>query len=167
VHVHALAFVGWLVLLTVQVLLIRIRRADIHRKLGIAGAALACVMLVLGPMTAIFIDRPHVGMPGSHPQFMIVQFAGMLAFPGLVTAAIVLRKQPTAHKRLMLLAILYISDAGFARWLAPGVEALLGEGFWPMMAALYLANDVLIAGMGAYDLITRRRLHPAYVAGVA
>jgi hypothetical protein len=37
----------------------------------------------------------------------------------------------------MLLAILYISDAGFARWLAPGVEALLGEGFWPMMATLY------------------------------
>jgi hypothetical protein len=96
VHVLALAFVGWLVPLTVQVLLIRIRRADMHRKLGIAGAALACVMLVLGPMTAIVIDRSHVGTPGSHPQFLSVQFTDMLAFAGLVTAAIVLRKQPAA-----------------------------------------------------------------------
>ena len=26
---------------------------------------------------------------------------------------------------------------------------------------------MLILGVGAYDLITRRRLHPAYVAGLA
>src|ERR1700743_3151782 len=38
VHVHALIFVGWLVLLTSQVLLIRRRRMDIHRRLGMAGA---------------------------------------------------------------------------------------------------------------------------------
>ena len=35
------------------------------------------------------------------------------------------------------------------------------------MAALYLANDVLALGIGGYDLATRRRLHPAYVAGIA
>jgi len=41
VHVHAAAFVGWLVLLTSQILLIRSARVDLHRKLGIAGVVLA------------------------------------------------------------------------------------------------------------------------------
>ncbi len=80
VHVHALAFVGWLVLLTVQVLLIRVRRADIHRKLGIAGAALAGIMLILGPLTAIIIDELQVGTPGQPaavPERAIRRHAGL------------------------------------------------------------------------------------------
>ena len=53
VHFHAAAFSGWLALLTVQVLLIRARRQDIHRKLGMAAMALAPVMVVLGIAAAI------------------------------------------------------------------------------------------------------------------
>jgi hypothetical protein len=40
VHFHAVVFVGWLLLLTAQILLIRIKRQDIHRKLGIVGVGL-------------------------------------------------------------------------------------------------------------------------------
>jgi len=47
------------------------------------------------------------------------------------------------------------------------VHSLLGHGYWPMFAGFYLVNDLLIVGMGAYDLVTRKRLLPAYVAGVA
>src|ERR1043165_2649665 len=39
-HVHGVVFVGWLVLLTTQVLLIRRSRADVHRKLGTAAMVL-------------------------------------------------------------------------------------------------------------------------------
>jgi hypothetical protein len=31
---------------------------------------------------------------------------------------------------------------------------------------LYLGSDLLMLGLGVYDLATRRRLHPAYIAGV-
>jgi hypothetical protein len=166
VHFHAVAFVGWLALLTVQVLLIRAKRADIHRKLGVAGVVLACVMLLLGPMTAIIVDRLQLGTPESDPAFLSVQLTDILAFAGFVTAAVALRNRPAAHKRLMLLAILYISEAGFSRWLAPDLRALLGVGFWAMVATVYLASDVLILGLGVYDFVTRRRLHPAYIAAV-
>jgi hypothetical protein len=45
-------------LFTVQVALIRKARADIHRRLGLAGAALAAIMVVLGPATALVVDAP-------------------------------------------------------------------------------------------------------------
>jgi hypothetical protein len=49
---------------------------------------------------------------------------------------------------------------------------LLGAGlaaypFGSQLASLYLCPDILILGLGAYDLISRHRLHPACLAGVA
>jgi hypothetical protein len=166
VHVHAAAFVGWLVLLSVQVWLIRQHRARIHRKLGVAGAALAGAMVILGPAAAIIVQRAHFGDPHGDPSFLSVQLTDILAFAGLTSAAILCRKQSAAHKRLILLATLYISDAGFARWLGDPLQAVLGDGYWGLMAQLYLANDVLIVGLGAYDLLTRHRLHQVYIIGV-
>jgi hypothetical protein len=166
VHFHAAAFVGWLVLLTVQVALVRAGRTDIHRKLGVVGAGLAAVMLVLGPATAIHMDALHFGTPGSDPAFMAIQFTDILAFAGLVGAAILLRRNAAAHKRLILLATLYISDAGFSRWLGNDVGAALGSSPAAFFAVLYLGNDLLVLALGGYDLVTRGRLHNTYVAGI-
>lgn len=166
VHLHAIAFVGWLALLTSQVLLIRARRPDRHRQFGIAGMVLAAIMIVLGPATALYMQRVHFGTAQSDVPFLAIQLTDILAFAGLAGAAFALRGDPPAHKRLILLATLYISDAGFARCFGDGLHGVLGDGFWPFLAEAYLANDILMLGLGAYDFITRRRLHPAYVAGV-
>jgi hypothetical protein len=167
VHVHAAAFVGWLVLLTVQVWLVRTHNVRTHRKLGRAGAVLAGSMVILGPAAAIIVQRAHFGSSASDPAFLSIQLTDILAFAGLVSAAILWRNQSAAHKRLMLLATLYIADAGFSRWLAGPLEAQLGDAFSGLLAQFYLANDVLIVGLGVYDFVTRRRLHQVYVAGVA
>lgn len=165
VHVHAVAFVGWLVLLTVQMLLIRRQRHDIHRKLGVAGAFLAAIMIVLAPATALYMQRLQFGTPLSDPGFMAIQFTDILAFAGLVIAAITFRGRSPAHKRLILLATIYISDAGFARWLFPILGPVFGMGLWGFWGIAYIGPDILLFGLGAYDLVTRRRLHPAYVLG--
>jgi hypothetical protein len=34
------------------------------------------------------------------------------------------------------------------------------------MTGLYFGSDLLMLGLGGYDLVTRRSLHPAYIAGV-
>ena len=167
VHVHAIVFFGWLGVLTVQVLLIRRRRADLHRRLGTAAMALALLMVVIGPATAIVMQRYHWGTPESDPPFLAIQLSDILAFAGLAAAAFALRGDSSAHKRLILLATLYISDAGFARLFGDGAHRVLGDGFWPFVVEAYLANDVLAIGIGVYDLITRKRLHPAYLAGMA
>jgi hypothetical protein len=166
VHFHAVAFVSWLVLFTTQVLLIRNGRYDLHRRLGLAAIGLAAAMVVLGPATALTMDGARYVATGKTPEFLGVQFTDILAFATLTGAGILLRGTPAAHKRLMLLGLIYISDAGFARLLNGFAAAPLGDGYWGEFAGLYLGSDLLMLGLGAYDLVTRRRLHPAYVIGV-
>jgi hypothetical protein len=48
VHLHGAAFSCWILLLVTQTSLVAARRVDIHRRLGIAGFSLACLMVVLG-----------------------------------------------------------------------------------------------------------------------
>jgi uncharacterized membrane protein YozB (DUF420 family) len=165
VHLHGVAFVAWLSLLTAQVWLIRSRKVEVHRKLGIASVVLAPLMIVLGLATAYTMDRVHFGTPQSDPAFLSIQLADLLNFGVLAGAAILFRQKSSAHKRLILLATIFICDAGFARWWGEALEKLLGDGFWQDWVQDYLSDFLLVAALGAYDLITRRRLHPAYVAG--
>jgi hypothetical protein len=167
IHVHGAVFVGWLALLTAQILLIRAGRWRIHQRLGVAGAGLAAIMLVVGPATAVVMDRLEFGTPKDSTPFLIVQLTDMASFAVLAGSGLALRGRPAAHKRLMLMATLYIADAGFARFQGDPIVSRFGESFWPYFAALYLSSDLLILGLGAFDLITRRRLHPAYMVAVA
>ncbi|HEY6621124.1 MAG TPA: hypothetical protein VIY68_16375 [Steroidobacteraceae bacterium] len=163
VHFHAVAFVGWLAFFTVQVWLVRTARADIHRRLGILGAGLAAIMVVLGPATALVVDAGRYSASGETPEFLAVQLTDILAFAGLAASGLALRGRPAAHKRLMLLGLIYISDAGFARLINAAIAGPFSLGRW---GGLYLGSDFLMLGLGVYDLATRRRLHPAYIAGV-
>lgn len=178
VHVHAAFFVGWLVFFTVQVLLVRQRQVSTHRRWGMAGGVLAGTMVVLGVMTAVVTESLKFGTPDGDAKYLSVMFADMLVFGGLVAAAILWRSSPAAHKRLMLVATLVLTDAGFGRWFSPTVAAWIGgknfwefatftEGAWPFFRHQYLPAYVLFAVVGLFDLATRRRLHPAYIAAVA
>jgi uncharacterized membrane protein YozB (DUF420 family) len=172
VHLHAAAFMAWIVLLMAQSLLIRTGRRQLHRRLGVAAIALAAVMLVLGPAVAIAIQRtqltlPHPSPVFGNPAFLAVQLGGMIDFAILAGAGLLLRRQPSAHRRLMLLATLAISDAGFARWTALWLHRTMAPGFWADFAGDYAANDALIVVLGVYDLVTRRRLHPVWVVGAS
>lgn len=167
VHFHAIVFVGWLVMFTVQIFLVRTKRLSVHKQLGFALIWLAGLMMILGPATALTVQHRAMADPKADPGFLSIQFTDILAFVGLTTAAILLRKTPTAHKRLILLGTLYITDAGFARWLADSWIHLLGFGFWPFWIALYFGSNLLVVLTGIYDLVTRRQLHPAYLIGVA
>jgi hypothetical protein len=64
----------------------------------------------------------------------------------------------------MLLGLIYISDAGFARLLNGAMAAPFALGVW---GELYLGSDLLLVAFGVYDLATRSRFHPAYLAGAA
>jgi hypothetical protein len=167
-HLHGVVFGGWLVLLSAQVLLIRTGRWELHRRLGIAGALLAPVVATVGLATAYVMDRLEYGTAKADTPFLFVQSTDMLAFATLAGAGLLLRADGSAHKRLMLLATIYIADAGYSRWIGTIIDhAGLATPFWGYFVALYGGSDLLALGLGGYDMLTRRRLHPAYLAAMA
>jgi hypothetical protein len=164
VHFHAAAFCGWLILVTVQVLLIGAGRRRLHMKLGIAGAMLAGTMIVLGPLTALIVQRWQLGTPDSYPAFLSTQVTDIIIFAGLVLTGLLLNTNPASHKRLLLLATVAIADAGFGRITGVSIETRYGVNFWPAFADDY-GNDLLLIAIGVYDWLARRRLYPVYVKG--
>ncbi len=173
VHVHAAAYVGWMGLLTVQIGLIRAGNYRVHKALGVFGAGLAVAMVILGPTAEIIVGRINYGQPDSDPAFQAIAFAGVGLFGLMTGAAILMRKQSDAHKRLIMLGIIAICNAGFSRWLGGPLfhvtQDLLGHTNGPPVvaawASAYLIPTVLMLSIGIYDLITRRRLVMAWVWG--
>jgi hypothetical protein len=165
VYVHAVVYVGWLAVLTTQVLLIRVRRVDLHRKLGQFAVGLAVVMPPLGLAAAWVSQRLKHGTPDFDPAFFSIQIAIAVAFAVLVAAGFWMRRQSPAHKRLMLLSTIYLSSAGFARWWYFALGDVFGPGFWSFFVTESAGSDLLILALGTYDLVTRGRLHPAFVLG--
>ena len=158
-------FLAWLALLTTQVLLVRSRRLDLHRRLGMIGAGLVPVMIVLALSAAWVMDRHDLGTKNADPSFLAIQLVDMIVFAPLAIAALLLRGDPPAHKRLILLATFRIIDAGFDRLMGFVFPSLSYTDFWQNYASAYAGTDLLVLALGAYDLVTRRRLHPAYIAG--
>lgn len=156
-HMHGLAFTSWYALFFTQTVLIANQRPDIHRKLGIAGGALAAVMVILGVAAAVHAIRSNHTPPGLDPRsFLVLPFFGISVFAILVSVGISFRRRQETHKRLMLLASIAMLDAAIAR--LPGVFA-----FGPL-AAFGIQDLFVITGI-AYDFASRRRVHPAYLWG--
>lgn len=157
-HWHGIAFSAWMLLLVAQTSLIAAARVDLHRRLGIAGVALAALLVILG--SAVAITRTSDGTIADHGApplvFLAVPLFGMLVFCVLVAAAVYWRRQAAFHKRLMLLATLELVTAALAR--VPGIDALGPPGF-------FAATDLFVLAIAAYDLITSKRIHPATLWG--
>jgi len=159
IHVHAALFTSWVLLFIVQTVLVATHRVAIHRRLGIAGAALAALMVSAGCLVAIASARRGSAPPGVDPlTFLAIPLGDMLMFSIFVTLAILLRRNPEAHKRLMVLGFTSLIAAATARW--PGV---LPHG---PFAFYGLAMLFVVAGI-IYDVVTRHRVHPVYIWGGA
>jgi len=164
--IHASAFVGWLALLTAQILLVRTRRTRLHTKLGIVGVALVPVMAVSAYFSEIFTQRWHLTQGANNFAFFIVPVLDVLGFTVFATTALALRRNPAAHKRLILLATTIIVGAAYSRWWGDGLMAAFGDGLGGMLVNTYAGTDVILAGAVGYDLWTRGRLHQVYEIGV-
>jgi hypothetical protein len=72
IHLHGAAFSCWILLLVAQTSLVSAGRVDIHRKLGIAGFLLACLMVILGVLAATDSLGRGTGPSGLDAQFFYV-----------------------------------------------------------------------------------------------
>jgi len=162
VHLHGAVMTAWIVLFAVQAWLVGRRDLALHRRLGTLSVGLVVVMVPLGLLTNAMAVHRGATPPFFTPAMMMAADGlDLTLFVGLFTAAILLRRQGAWHKRLMLCATVLLTWPALAR-LAP-LRSLGLEMIIPASITLL----ILLALVGpAHDLITRRRVHPAYVWGV-
>lgn len=165
-HIHAAAFVGWLVLLTVQTSLIRIGRIPTHQATGRIGVVLVPVMAVTALVSEVYSQRFYADKDPENLQFFIIPIYYVAAFTILAGAALLARRDPPAHKRLILLATAVIVGAAYTRWWGEGLAAMTGAGFWGKIVETYTGANLIILAALAYDLATRRRPHRVYIVAV-
>jgi hypothetical protein len=149
---------AWVVLFIVQVTLVAKRRTKTHQQLGILGAGLAALVVIVGVLTALFAAA-RGGSPGPPPlQFLVIPLGDMVVFSLLIGAALYYRKRLDVHKRLMLLAAINL--------LAPAI-ARIPLGFIANGGALafFGLTDLCLLVFVAFDTIRHKRLHPAFLWG--
>jgi hypothetical protein len=147
VHIHGAVFSSWILLLIAQVSLVAAGRVDLHRRLGVLGFGLACLMVILGLLAATdtLARRFAPGEPGAGARaFYAIPVTDMLVFATLIYFAFRDRFHPAAHKRLILIATIGLLDAAFVRWPVPAA-------WWSLHVAEMCGYLLLLLLMG-YDL---------------
>ena len=159
VHAHAIVATSWLVLLVAQTTLVAAGRTDLHRRMGVAGVAIASLLVVLGFMTAIKGARDgwNPGGPFADSRgFLAVSLGDMFLFASFVGAGFFLRRNREAHKRLMILGTL-------ASLMWPAITRMpYVAPHRPRMFGLLL---LLVLAMPVRDYLAKRRVHPVAVWG--
>jgi len=160
VHIHAAVFSAWIVLLIAQTSLIAGGKPELHRKFGLLGFGLACLVVIFGVVVATenlvrqfpgFDPEDHTGV--AFRAFYAVAISDMVMFATLMFFAFRKRFEPSAHKRLVIIATLAISDAAFDRWPIP-------VAWWGHRVTPLLCIYPLLLLMAAYDWWTMKKVQP-------
>lgn len=159
VHVHSVIFSGWMVLLLAQVSLVATGRVRLHRRVGNAGIAYGVLVLAVGLVVTFAAPALHVRAgewtTDRAAGFILLPLVDMVLFAGFFGGAIAYRRRPDIHKRLMLAATVALAFAAVARMSIASPLVFLTVWLCPMFAAM------------AFDLWTRRDIHPVHFVTVA
>ena len=176
-HIHAVVFTGWLVLLVGQNWRIAQGRLDHHKAWGLVGISLATAVLVIGWLTAIvgLEERLAGGYGDKGRTFLIVPLFSVTTFFGFVVAAIANIRRPEWHKRFIFVGTAIALMAPVARFFLLYFKGF-GPGIRPAsfppnpvnasLPALGIVCLVVVAGM-IHDWRTRGRPHPAWTIGLS
>jgi hypothetical protein len=154
-YFHAICFSGWVAFFVFQSALVRTRNVRIHRLTGWFGAALGAAMVVLGYTIAVVMARFHLHTlhQADAVPFLIVPFFDITNFAVLFSLAILWRRKPELHRRLILLATCALTSAAFGRF---------PLNFPPPLSSYYGVDALMLLGV-ARDLIVNRRIHKVYL----
>jgi hypothetical protein len=159
VHLHGIVMTLWFALFMVQARLIAAHRTDLHRRVGVVGALLAVLVLVVGVTTAIVAAKRGF-TPGPPPLvFLSIPLGDMLVFAVLVSLGLLFRRRSDIHRRLMLLSCVGILGAAISRIPLGFIETGGPLTFFGL-------TDLCVLACVVFDTVKNRRLHPAFGWGV-
>ena len=159
VYAHGVLLFAWLVFLIAQAALIRVRTVALHRRLGWLGAFLGIAIVISGVALSLHVTRRDLA--AGRGDVVLGEFVGglitFLIFGSLIAAAIVLRRNSESHKRLLLLATIWVLAPAWLRFrhFFPAVEN-------PMVVFSIIADSLIVVAI-ARDLLAYKRVHPVYI----
>lgn len=162
VHLHGLAFMGWVGLFVTQAWLATHGPISLHRRLGWIGAGWIAVLVVMGSWISIDVTQRGTTPFFFQPQnFLIANPLSAIVFAALAWSAIRMRRQTDWHMRLHICAMTAIIGPAFGRLLP--MPLLIPYAF----ELAGLAGLVFpLAGM-IRDYRKSGRVHPAWYWGIA
>jgi hypothetical protein len=150
-HAHALVYFSWVALFATQTSLITAERRDIHRKLGVLGLILVCLIVLLSAISTI-----RMFALGMEKFFFANPHIEVIVFVLLIVPAFVLRRQADIHKRLVVLATVTLIGAATSH--LPYIGRLFPQAY------LVVQDSFIVAGV-MYDVVSRGRVHHTYIWG--
>lgn len=162
VHVHAVVFMGWVVINLTQAAFAATGRLSLHRRLGWVATGWVLLMIVLGcAVTVALVRAGRVPFFFRPAQFLALDPISVFAFAGLTFWAVGWRRRTDWHRRLHFCAMAIL--------LGPAVGRLIPAPFlipwvWEWTAAICLIPPVI--GV-VFDLRRDGRVHPAWLWGLA
>ncbi len=164
--VHGAAFLGWYLLFTVQAGLAGSGNLSRHRALGYASLPFAAFLIVSGALMMLGTMRSYdpswsAALLQSRTSFVWAIAHTLVSFTSFYGLAIVYRRRPQAHQRLMLLASLSMMAASITRFAFLPFIPINGTAFTLLLSYALLFTPLVI------DRRQRGRIHPALLIGTA
>lgn len=161
IHLHAVVMLAWLGLTVVQATLAVRDNLALHRRLGWIGIGLAAVVVCLCSFVSIMTLKAHHQPPFfTPPYFLALTQVGLLAFAGLIAAAVMRRRQTEWHRRLMVGALVLLMDPALGRLLP--MPLIMPWGEW-LVLVIQLAVLALVM---RHDRKAIGTIHPATASAV-
>jgi len=165
---HGLAMTCWMVLFVLQTLLIVNNNFRMHMSLGIFGIALAVIIIIISPWTAIQATRlePDAILYGLHrKQFLIVPLTDMLKFGPFVAIGVLNRRRPEIHRPMMMLATLSVIAAATGR--IPALNNFYASTIWNQWVGPFFPMLVFGAAILVVKTMLTRRFDRWFTIGFA
>lgn len=160
IHLHAAAFVLWLLLFLAQAVLAASGHVALHIRLGPWAMAWAIVIVLMGVLvsSAGFGRRLAAGDIARAQQWLFGEVRDLACLVPFLVAGWRYRRRPEVHKRLMLVATTIMLLPAVTRMAFLGGPVPLWKFMlvWPL--PVYLAM--------AHDAVKSKTVHPVYVVGV-
>ncbi|NND50323.1 MAG: hypothetical protein HKN60_08725 [Rhizobiales bacterium] len=159
VHVHGASALSWILLLIAQSTLVRMRKSSLHRSLGRAALPLAFLVWASGIATAVWAsERDFAALGTIATSSLAGTVSGLSLYLLIVGWALVIRRRPDWHKRLMLLATIQVLWPAFFR-LRHWLPMVPDPDIW--FALVFPYSLIVLAALR--DLWRWRKIHPVWL----
>lgn len=165
-QIHAGLFLGWVALITTQVLFVRHGQIGLHRRLGAFGAALIPAMAISSVFAETYSEKfAAIHAPGQQ-RFLIIPIFSLGLFLVFTIAGLVLRRDAELHRRLIFLGTALLFGAAWSRVTGPLLKPYMAYHGMGFFIRRFLMTDVLLVLLAVMDWRVKGRLQPVTAIGI-